>query len=121
MKLIRPSQHKNFDYAAVYGVADALLKAADAAPGYPTSEIHEGLDEAMRQAVSVGVAFENWACEHVDFDKLNDVYSYYLQDHFDLVFMKSLKKKRRHFSCLIGREEEAAKILKLPLKKKGKR
>lgn len=118
MKLIRPSRHRNFDYAAVYGIANALMEAACKCHDYDTSDIHSGYDEAMRQAVSVGIAFENWACDKIEFSELTDVYSYHLQDNGGVVFRELLHEKRREFSYLIGREEQVARILKLPIKKK---
>ncbi len=69
------------DPAAVFGVALSLHEAA-AVKRYNVSEAYNGADEFMRQCMRVGEVFERWACANVDFDQLDDVWPYLLQDKF---------------------------------------
>jgi hypothetical protein len=46
------------------------------------SECYNGIDEFMRVVMRVGARFENWACDHVDFEQLTDVWPYILHDRF---------------------------------------
>jgi len=36
----------------------------------------------MREIMSIAVHFETWACEHIDFTHLTDVWPYLLEDQF---------------------------------------
>jgi hypothetical protein len=36
----------------------------------------------MREVMRIGQLFESWACNHVDFDQLTDVWPYLLRDRF---------------------------------------
>ena len=40
------------------------------------------MDSFMREVMRVGEIFENWACRHVAFGKLTDVWPYWLGDRF---------------------------------------
>lgn len=46
------------------------------------SECYNGIDQFMREVMRVANQFETWACLHVDFANLNDVWPYLLQDRF---------------------------------------
>ena len=81
------------DPAAVFGAAQSICReceeAADTGP-YNLSDAYSGGDEFMRQCMRVGQLFEVWSCDHVDFDALNDVWPYMLEDKFGksvLVFL----------------------------------
>lgn len=74
------------DAAAVFACAkslhDACLARADADPGLNLSEAYQGMDSFMREVMRVGEMFENWACRHVAFGNLTDVWPYLLEDRF---------------------------------------
>ena len=74
------------DSAAVFAVALSIWEkwheVAAASASFNLSESYNGVDEFMRQAMRIGELFEAWACRHVDFNRLSDVWPYLLQDHF---------------------------------------
>lgn len=74
------------DPAAVFACAkslhDACLERAEADPGFNLSEAYQGMDNFMREVMRVGEEFERWACRHVAFDVLSDVWPYLLEDRF---------------------------------------
>ena len=73
------------DPAAVFACAISLWEAAHtraASERLNLSELYNGIDELMREVIRVGSVFESWACDHVAFDALNDVWPYVLKDRF---------------------------------------
>jgi hypothetical protein len=74
------------DPAAVFACASSLYnactKAAAGDPSMNLSEAYHGGDQFMREVMRVGELFESWACKHVDFDALNDVWPYLLEGRF---------------------------------------
>ncbi len=74
------------DPAAVLGAALSLYhevkKQTIIEPGINLSECYNGGDEFLRQVMRVATQFEAWACEHVAFDQLDDVWPYRLEDDF---------------------------------------
>jgi hypothetical protein len=55
---------------------DAFAKNLD------IGECYGGMDQLMREVVRVANQFEAWACLHVDFDQLDDVWPYLLEERF---------------------------------------
>src|SRR5881394_2356330 len=45
-------------------------------------ECYNDIDQLMREVVRVANQFEAWACLHIDFDLLDDVWPYLLEDRF---------------------------------------
>lgn len=74
------------DPAAQFAIAHSLWQAchdhAAKQQGVNLSETFNGMDEFMRVVMQIGERFERWACEHVRFENLNDVWPYLLQDRF---------------------------------------
>ena len=74
------------DAAAVFACAlslhGACMERAGTDPSFDISEAYHGGDEFLRQMMRVGNLFEAWACEHVAFENLADVWPYLLQDRF---------------------------------------
>lgn len=74
------------DPAAVFACAmslhDACIGRAATDPTFHVSESYHGGDEFLRQMMRVGNLFEAWACGHVAFGDLEDVWPYLLQDRF---------------------------------------
>lgn len=74
------------DQAAVFAVAISLWKEcqkhAATNRSIDLSGSYAGIDGFMREIMRIAKAFETWACQHVDFTKLSDVWPYLLQDRF---------------------------------------
>lgn len=71
------------DPAAVFACAKSLYDAClEREPGPDLSEAYHGMDGLMREVMRVGEEFEKWACHHVVFDELDEVWPYLLEDRF---------------------------------------
>ncbi len=85
---------ENFDPAAIFAAALSLWQAvnnrASAEKDLNLSECYNGMDQLMREVMRVASLFETWACEHVAFNELNDVWPYFLEDNFGDACMKAL-------------------------------
>ena len=72
------------DPAAIFAIAISLWrechKRAASDPKINLSDAYNGIDELMREVMRVATFFESWACEHVDFNQLTDVWPYFLED-----------------------------------------
>lgn len=106
--------HPKTDLADVYAIARSLmdLGLTSSKAGLDLSDMHQGCDEAMRQAMAVAQAFENWANEHVDFDRTG-MFAYDIEDRFGTAAVLLMDG---NFISLIGKEAEVAAALKLPLR-----
>lgn len=80
------------DPAAVFGAASSLWEACEAEakknPRLNLSEAYNGCDELMREVMRIGLLFEEWACVHVAFDELGEVWPYFLGDQFGAACLK---------------------------------
>jgi len=114
---------ENPDPAAVFACAlslrEACLKNAKANPQLNLSESYNGMDEFMREMMRVGNLFEVWACEHVEFELMSDVWPYLMEDKFGdacLEFMlPSALAEFDDSDCL-----RVALRLRLPVRAEGK-
>ncbi len=74
------------DPAAVFACAlslwEACHKHAAKEKDFNLSDCFNGIDQLMREVMSIGNRFEEWACQHINFDDLNDVWPYLLEDKF---------------------------------------
>lgn len=73
------------DPAAILGAACSIRRHAELLAGNhgkDLSAVYNGNDEFMRICMTVAVEFEQWACEHVQFDQLDEVWPYLLDDKF---------------------------------------
>lgn len=74
------------DPAAVFACALSLWKSCyiqtESDSSVNLSEAYQGIDQFMRAVMAIGNRFESWACKHVDFNSLNDVWPYLLEDRF---------------------------------------
>jgi hypothetical protein len=81
-----PSKEAASDPAAVFACALSLWeecqKQAKADEKLNLSDCFNGLDQFMRELMRIGTAFEAWACDHLDFNELKDVWPYLLEDKF---------------------------------------
>jgi len=112
------------DQAAVFGCALSLLHAcheeASRRSNINLSEAYNGGDQLMREVMRVGSVFETWACEHVLFNELNDVWPYLLEDKFgnaciETVGVTELASFHERDCFLVARK------LKLPVEFSGAR
>ena len=74
------------DPAAVFTSALSLWQACQKRPlgqeAINLSECYSGMDQFMREVIRVANHFEAWACSHINFDQLNEVWPYLLEDKF---------------------------------------
>jgi hypothetical protein len=74
------------DPAAVFACALSLWQAchehAAREKEFNPSDCFNGIDQLMREVMGIGKRFEEWACEHIHFGELNDVWPYLLEDRF---------------------------------------
>lgn len=74
------------DPAAIFACALSLWsscqEAAASQPELNLSECYQGMDQLMREVMRVGEEFEKWACRHVAFHELDDVWPYFLEERF---------------------------------------
>jgi hypothetical protein len=89
-----PATNESFDPAAQFAIASSLWQAchdhAAKTKDVNLSEIFNGMDECMRVVMRIGERFERWACDHVNFDNLSDVWPYLLQDRFGSTCLKAM-------------------------------
>lgn len=81
------------DPAAVFACALSLREScikSSSAEGWNLSECFNGGDEFLRQMMRIGETFERWACDHVAFEELGDVWPYLLEDHFGAACLTTL-------------------------------
>ena len=85
---------EQLDPAAVFACAlslrEACLKSADANPQLNLSESYNGMDEFMRELMRIANLFEAWACAHVAFDELGEVWPYVVEDRFGEACLESI-------------------------------
>jgi hypothetical protein len=103
------------DDAAIYAIAASLIEKWEALD-LNLSEIHQGYDQAMRDAMRVGREFEAWACQHVDFERIEECYVYALHERFGGV---AAELGAEEFSDCLGIFEDLAAALEFPLKGGG--
>ncbi len=74
------------DPAAVFACALSLWQTCQQEASRQTnlnlSEVYNGVDQLMREVMRIGELFEKWACEHIEFNELTDVWPYLLEDKF---------------------------------------
>lgn len=77
---------EQLDPAAVFACAlslrEACLKRAETHRELNLSDSYNGMDEFMREMMRVGSLFEDWACAHVVFEELGEVWPYLMGDKF---------------------------------------
>lgn len=87
------SNTESADPAAIFACAlslrDACMKSS-AFHGWDLSECFHGGDEFLRQMMRIGQLFESWACKHVVFEELTEVWPYLLEDHFGTACLRVL-------------------------------
>jgi len=69
---------------------EACLKSAAANPQLNLSESYNGMDEFMREMMRVANLFEAWACAHVVFEEMSEVWPYFIEEEFGDACLKSI-------------------------------
>ena len=80
-----PSALEPPDSAAVFACALSLWRASQAwavQRKLSLSECYKGMDQFMREVMHIANQFEAWACLHINFNELEDVWPYLLEDKF---------------------------------------
>jgi hypothetical protein len=102
------------EFAVSWSLYEACAKQVTKNPYICLSEAYSGGDEFLRQVARIGRLFERWACAHVEFASLEDVWPYALQDRFgDACLQIHGADELRNFD-----EKDCLKValkLKLPL------
>jgi hypothetical protein len=102
-------------FAASLSLWQVCQKYADSDARLNLSERYNGMDQFMREVMRVANEFEMRACLHVNFDEINDVWPYLLEDKFDetclSVFSPSELAQFDDSDCL-----RVARELRLPVK-----
>jgi hypothetical protein len=74
------------DPAAVFACALSLWKGCEEEAGKNASlnlsDAYQGVDQLMREVMRIATLFETWACEHVEFEEITDVWPYLLENSF---------------------------------------
>lgn len=74
-------------FAAAHSLWEAIFEATDRAGKADLSEAYNGLDQLMREVMRVGSLFETWSCRHIDFEELDEVWPYFIADHFGTAWL----------------------------------
>jgi len=86
------------DPAAIFGCALSLWqeckKQFESDEHLNLSECYNGIDEFMRVVMRVAIRFEDWACLHIDFNELDDVWPYKMEDRFGTACLSSILPTR---------------------------
>jgi len=72
--------------AAVFAISHSLwqtcMQQAANCPKLNLSDAYAGMDGLMREVMRIAAQFETWACHHIAFDEMDEVWPYLLQDKF---------------------------------------
>ncbi|HTR40175.1 MAG TPA: hypothetical protein VMH87_00985, partial [Pseudomonadales bacterium] len=77
------SAPEQIDPAAIFACASSLWQSCDkTSGGVNLSDHYGGMDELMRVCMRIANRFEAWSCHHIDFDEVDTVWPYLLEDKF---------------------------------------
>jgi hypothetical protein len=109
------------DSAAIFACALSLWQASQeraVQEKLNLSECYNGMEQFMREVMRIANQFEGWACLHINFNEMNDVWPYLLEDRFGDACLAVLSPNGlAHFDdsvCL-----EIGMRLRLPVKLDG--
>ena len=83
----------NSDPAAIFAASKSLWETChEAASSSETnlSELFNGVDELMRECLRIATTFEEWACSHVCFEEITEVWPYFLEEQFGSVCLEHI-------------------------------
>lgn len=107
------------DTAAIFGAAMSIFEEGRKlakSNGNDLSDAYSGHDEFMRQCMRVASEFEAWACKHVDFDALGEVWPYFMHDSFGRAALDAIGSECRLSEANGTEWPLIAGMLKLPLR-----
>lgn len=79
------SASEQIDPAAVFAAASSLWNGCQKFINHKQlnlSECYNGMDELMRIVMRIANQFETWSCDHIDFNEMDAVWPYLLEDKF---------------------------------------
>jgi hypothetical protein len=76
-------------FACAVSLRDSCVNAEEADSELNLGESYNGMDQFMREMMRIGTLFESWACDHVEFEDLNDVWPYLLEGEFGEACLKT--------------------------------
>jgi hypothetical protein len=113
------SAPQEIDPAAVFACASSLWEVCHKTCGSVNlSDSYGGMDELMRVCMRIANRFEAWSCHHINFDEMDTVWPYLLEDKFGDACLDALPTGLETFDdsdCL-----RVAMRLGLPIKQDGK-
>ncbi len=74
-------------FAAAHSLWEAIFEASDRLGKTDLSEAYNGLDQLMREVMRVGTLFETWSCRHIAFEESDEVWPYFIADHFGAAWL----------------------------------
>jgi hypothetical protein len=87
--------HEFPDPAAVFACAkslhEACLERERAEPDLNLSDSYQGMDSFMREVMRVAGLFEDWACWHIVFQELEEVWPYFLEARFGAAYLEVME------------------------------
>lgn len=87
-------KNDSLDPAAVFACSISLRDACDQAAklnNLNLSGLFNGVDQFYREAMRIAALFEEWACKHVAFDEMCDVWPYLLEDKFGAACLQHMR------------------------------
>lgn len=87
-------KNDSLDPAAVFACAISLRDACEQAAQRHhlcLSDAFQGMDQFYREVMRVAALFEEWACTHVAFDDMCDVWPYLMEDKFGAACLQRIE------------------------------
>ncbi|WP_397382635.1 hypothetical protein [Prosthecobacter sp.] len=110
-------KNDSLDPAAVFTCATSLRDACDQSAklnNLNLSELFQGVDQFYREAMRIAALFEEWACEHVLFEEMCEVWPYLLEDKFGAACLQRMSVEDLKYFDAEDCPDVAMKLL-LPL------
>lgn len=79
---------ENIDPAAIWYATKSMVDWLGKQPKPDRDDLvesHGGEDEFVRTVAHTATEFEKWACKHVDFHELEEIWPYWLEQHFGVL------------------------------------
>lgn len=76
------------DLAAILCAAMSLRQSLEDYLDDGISDEFEGADNGYRYCMERAIQFERWACDNIEFAEMEDVWPYWLEEHFGPLFVR---------------------------------
>ncbi len=83
-------------FAASFSLWQACLKYEENNKSINLSNAYNGMDNLMRVVVNIAMSFENWTCQHVNFDDIDVTWPYLLEEEFGKECLSILLPENLH-------------------------